>query len=216
MALFKMGVTGVCYDKSMRKIIVLSFITLDGIMQAPGGPEEDTSGGFKYGGWSAPYFASADQAAGEFMEKQMAPADLLLGRRTFEIFADYWPKHAEMWPGINDVTKYVMSTTMAESDWQNSVFLQSVDDIKKLKESEGSDIQVHGSSVLVQTLLKHDLVDELWLKTFPITLGTGKRLFGEGTIPAAFTLTDSLVAPNGVIFANYKRAGDVQTGTVGE
>lgn len=199
----------------MRKIIVLSFITLDGVMQAPGGPDEDTSSGFKYGGWTAPYFYEADEAAGELMEKQMKSADLLLGRKTFEIFAAYWPEHADYWPGINDVTKYVMSNTMDKSDWQNSVFLKSVDDIKKLKDSEGSDIQVHGSGNLTQTLLKNDLVDELWLKTFPVTLGVGKRLFGEGTIPAAFTLTESLVTPNGVIFANYKRAGEVKTGTVG-
>jgi dihydrofolate reductase len=200
----------------MRKIIVLSFITLDGVMQAPGGPEEDTSSGFKYGGWTAPYFAGADEAAGELMAKQMESADLLLGRKTFEIFAAYWPKHADMWPGINEVTKYAVSNTMDSSDWQNSVFLKSVDDIKDLKNSEGSDLQVHGSGDLAQTLLKHDLVDELWLKTFPITLGTGKRLFGEGTIPAAFTLTDSMVTPNGVIFANYQRAGEVKTGTVGD
>jgi dihydrofolate reductase len=202
----------------MRKIIVLSFISLDGVMQAPGGPEEDSSSGFKYGGWVAPYFAEADEAAGEFMSKQLKPADLLLGRKTFDIFADYWPGHADMWPGINDVTKYVMSNTMDKSDWQNSVFLKSVDDIKKLKNSSakgGADIQVHGSGNLVQTLLKHDLVDELWLKIFPITLGMGKRLFDEGTNAAAFRLTDSLVAPNGVIFANYKRAGEVKTGTMG-
>ena len=199
----------------MRKIIVLSFITLDGVMQAPGGPDEDTSSGFKYGGWTAPYFYEADEAAGELMEKQMKSADLLLGRKTFEIFAAYWPEHADFWPGINDVTKYVMSNTMDKSDWKNSVFLKSVDDIKKLKNSEGSDIQVHGSGNLTQTLLKHDLVDELWLKTFPITLGMGKRLFGEGTIPAAFALTESLVTSNGVIFANYKRAGEVKTGTIG-
>jgi dihydrofolate reductase len=204
----------------MRKIIVLSFITLDGVMQAPGGPDEDTSSGFKYGGWTAPYFAEVDEAAGEFMVKQMKSADLLLGRKTFEIFAAYWPEHADYWPGVNDVTKYVMSNTMDKSapvaiGWHNSVFLKNVDDIKKLKNSEGSDIQVHGSGNLIQTLLKHDLVDELWLKTFPVTLGTGKRLFGEGTIPASFTLTESLVTPNGVIFANYKRAGKVRTGTVG-
>jgi dihydrofolate reductase len=199
----------------MRKLIVLSFISLDGVMQAPGGPEEDPSGGFKYGGWTAPYFHDADQAAGELMEKQMKSADLLLGRKTFEIFAAYWPEHADVWPGINDVTKYVMSHTMDKSDWQNSVFLKSVEDIKNLKNSEGSDIQVHGSGNLIQTLLKHDLVDELWLKTFPVTLGNGKRLFGEGASPAAFTMTESLVTPNGVIFANYKRAGDVKTGTVG-
>jgi dihydrofolate reductase len=200
----------------MRKVIVLEFLTLDGVMQAPGG-SEDTSGGFKYGGWSAPYFYEADEAAGEFIAKHMKSADLLLGRKTFETFASFWPTHGDLWPGVNDVTKYVMSNTMNKNktDWKNIVFLKSVDDIKKLKNSEGSDIQVHGSSNLIQTLLKHDLVDELWLKTFPVTLGTGKRLFGEGTIPVAFTLTDSLVTPNGVIFANYKRAGEVKTGTVG-
>lgn len=199
----------------MRKIIVLSFITLDGVMQAPGGPDEDTSDGFTYGGWTAPYFSEADAAANEMMAKQMKPADLLLGRKTFEIFAAYWPQHADMWPGIMDVTKYAVSTSMDKSDWQNSKFLKSVDDVKKLKDSEGSDLQVHGSGNLAQTLLKHDLVDELWLKTFPITLGHGKKLFGDGTLPAAFTLTDSLVTPNGVIFANYQRAGEIKTGTVG-
>lgn len=199
----------------MRKIIVLSFMTLDGVMQAPGGPDEDPSSGFKYGGWTAPYFYEADEAAGELMARQMKSADLLLGRKTFEIFAAYWPEHADFWPGINDVTKYVMSNSLDKSDWKNSVFLKSVEEIKKLKDSEGSDIQVHGSGNLTQTLFKHDLVDELWLKTFPVTLGVGKRLFGEGTIPAAFTLTESLVTPNGVIFANYKRAGEVKTGTIG-
>lgn len=199
----------------MRRIIVLSFLSLDGVMQAPGGPEEDTSSGFRYGGWTAPYFYEADEAAGEFMAKQLKPADLLLGRKTFEIFAAYWPAHADFWPGINDVTKYVVSHTLRKSDWQNAVFLQTVDDIKKLRASEGPDIQVHGSGNLVQTLLKHNLVDELWLKIFPVTLGMGKRLFGEGTVPSAFTLTDSLVTPNGVIFANYRRAGEIRTGTVG-
>ena len=202
----------------MRKIIVLSFITLDGVMQAPGGPEEDTSGSFKYGGWTAPYFQDADEAAGEMMEKQMKPADLLLGRKTFEIFASYWPEHADNWPGINEVTKYVMSNTIEENitNWDNIVFFNSVDDIKKLRDTDGDPIQVHGSGNLAQTLFKHDLVDELWLKIFPVTLGIGKRLFSEGTIPAAFTLTESLITPNGVIFANYKRAGEVKTGTVGE
>ncbi|HZT42903.1 MAG TPA: dihydrofolate reductase family protein [Chthonomonadaceae bacterium] len=199
----------------MRKIIVLSFITLDGVMQAPGGPEEDASNGFKYGGWVAPYFAEADEAAGEIMQKQMKSADLLLGRKTFEIFASYWPEHADYWPGINEVTKYVLSSTLEKSDWNNSVFLKSVEDIQNLKNSQGSDIQVHGSGHLAQTLFRHDLVDELWLKTFPVTLGRGKRLFGEGTIAAAFTLTESLVTPGGVIFANYKRAGEVKTGTIG-
>ena len=199
----------------MRKIILLSFITLDGVMQAPGGPDEDVSNGFKYGGWTAPYFTEADETAGELMQKQMRPADLLLGRKTFKIFASYWPRHADMWPGINDVTKFAVSKTLKTSDWKNSVFLENLEDIQKLKKSEGSDIQVHGSGNLAQTLLKHDLVDELWLKTFPITIGTGKRLFGEGTTPAAFTLTESLVTPNGVIFANYRRAGEIKTGTVG-
>lgn len=199
----------------MRKIIVQEFITLDGVMQAPGGPDEDTASGFKYGGWTAPYFRDADDAAGEFMQEWMRSTDILLGRKTFDIFAAYWPKHVDMWPGINDVTKYVASTTLDKSDWQNTVFLKNVDDIKKLKESEGSDIKVHGSGNLVQTLFKHNLVDELHLITFPITLGTGKRLFGEGTLPAAYTMTGSLIAPNGVIFANYKRAGEVETGTVG-
>ena len=195
----------------MRKIIVLSFITLDGVMQAPGGPEEDTSGDFKYGGWVTPYF---EEAAGKIMEKQLQPSDYLLGRKTFDIFASYWPEHGDFWPAINERTKYVLSATMEKSDWKNSVFLKSVDDIKKIKASEGADLQVHGSGELVQTLLKHDLVDELWLKIFPITLQTGKRLFGEGTIPAAFTLTESIVTPSGVIFANYKRAGEVKTGTI--
>jgi len=196
----------------MRKIIVSSFITLDGVMQAPGGPEEDTSGGFKYGGWSAPY---SDEVSGKIMQKQMEPADLLLGRKTFEIFASYWPKHADYWPGINDVTKYVLSSTMEKSDWKNTVFLKSLADIEKLKNSNGSDIKVWGSGELTQLLLKNDLVDELWLKIYPLTLGEGKKLFDKGTIPAAFTLTESTITPSGVIFANYKRAGKVRTGTVG-
>jgi dihydrofolate reductase len=149
------------------------------------------------------------------MEKQMKPADLLLGRKTFKIFASYWPEHADIWAGINDVTKYVLSNTMDTSDWRNSVFLKDVEGIKKLKSSKGSDIQVHGSGQLIQLLLKNDLVDELWLKTFPVTLGGGKKLFGDGTNPAAFTLTESLATPTGVIVANYKRAGKVETGTVG-
>lgn len=195
----------------MRKIIVLSFITLDGVMQAPGGPEEDTSGGFKYGGWVVPYF---DEVGGKVMEKQMKPAaDLLLGRKTFEIFAGYWPEHNNEWPGINDVTKYVVSNTMKKSDWKNSVFLKNLSDIKKLKSSKGSDIQVHGSGELIQLLLKNDLVDELWLKIYPLTLGKGKKFFDNGTIPKALTLTESLVTPTGVIIANYKRAGKVKTGS---
>jgi len=196
----------------MRKIIVLTFITLDGVMQAPGGPGEDTSGGFKYGGWLAPY---GDEVSNKVMQKQMEPADILLGRKTFEIFASYWPERADYWPGINDVTKYVVSNTLKKSDWKNSVFLTSVDDIKKLKDSEGSAIKVWGSGELIQLLLKHDLVDELWLKIYPITLGEGKKLFDNGTMPAAFKLTESTITPGGVIVANYARAGNVKTGTVG-
>jgi len=196
----------------MRKIIVLSMITLDGVMQAPGGPKEDTSGGFKYGGWVAPY---SDEVYGKVVEKELKPADYLLGRKTFEIWADYWPKHADFWPGINDGTKYVFSKTMKKSDWKNSVFLKSLADIKKLKNSKGAHIQVWGSCKLIQLLLKNDLVDELWLKIHPLTLGKGKKLFDGSTIPAAFTLTESIVTTSGVIIANYKRAGKVRTGTVG-
>lgn len=196
----------------MRKIIVLSFVTLDGVIQSPGGPEEDTSDGFEYGGWVAPYF---DEAGLKVLEKQMKPADLLLGRKTFEIWASYWPEHVDFWPSINDVTKYVLSNTMKNSDWKNSVFLKSLADIKKLKNPEGSDIQVHGSGELIQLLLKNDLVDELWLKIYPLTLGKGKKLFDSGAIPAAFELIKSTITPSGVIMANYKRAGKVQTGTVG-
>jgi dihydrofolate reductase len=197
----------------MRKIIVTTMITLDGVMQAPGGPEEDTSGGFKYGGWTAPY---GDEVGGKVVQKQMQPADYLLGRKTFEIFASYWPGHADVWPAINEGTKYVLSTTVKKSTWKNTVFLESVADIKKLKNAEGSDIQVWGSSKLVQLLLENDLVDELCLKIYPLTLGEGKKLFDNGAIPAAFTLTESLATTTGVIIANYKRAGEVKTGTVGE
>ena len=193
----------------MRKIIVSPYITLDGVMQAPGGGEED----FKYGGWSAPYY---DEALDEIAEKQKQPAkDLLLGRKTFEIFASFWPEHEDIWPGINDVTKYVVSKTMEKSDWKNSVFFKNVEDIEKLKNSDGSDLLVSGSGTLVQTLLKHDLVDELWLLIHPLTLGTGKKLFDNGTIPAAFSLIESTATPSGVIVANYKRAGEVKTGTMG-
>jgi dihydrofolate reductase len=196
----------------MRKITVLSFITLDGVMQAPGGPEEDPSEGFKYGGWTAPY---GDEVSGQVMQKQMEPADLLLGRKTFDIWAAYWPKHAEHWPGVNEVTKYVLSNTLEKSDWENSVFLKSVEEIEKLKNSEGSDIKVWGSSKLVQLLLKHDLVDEFWLNIHPVLLGKGKKLFDDSAIPAAFTLIESTVTPSGLIMANYKRAGKVKTGTAG-
>jgi dihydrofolate reductase len=201
----------------MRKIVVLSMITLDGVMQAPGGPKEDVSGGFKYGGWTAPY---GDEDFGKVMQKELQPADYLLGRKTFEIWAGYWPDHGDFWPGINEGTKYVFSKSMKKSDpavagWKNSVVIKTVGDIKKLKTSKGSDIQVWGSSELIQLLLKNDLVDELRLKIYPLTLGKGKKILQSGTIPAAFTLTESIVTSKGVIIASYKRAGKVKTGTVG-
>ena len=197
----------------MRKIIVLSFITLDGIMQAPGGPGEDDSGNFKYGGWTVPFF---DEFLGNTMMEQMSRTfDLLLGRKTFEIFASYWPHHEEEGAGINQATKYVASNTLTSHEWNKSVFLNSnvVDEIKKLKQQNGPDLQVHGSSNLIQTLLKHDLVDEFWLKIFPVTLGMGKRLFDKGTIPAAYTLVESKSSPSGVIIATFKHAGEVKTGS---
>jgi dihydrofolate reductase len=207
----------------MRKIIVLSMITLDGVMQAPGGPKEDKSGAFKYGGWTSPY---GDEVYGKTVRKELEqPADYLLGRNTFEIWAGYWPEHGDFWPGINEGTKYVFSKRMKKTDpkvtgWKNSVVLKNVADIKKLKSrklpgSKGSDIQVWGSSKLIQLLLKNDLVDELRLKIHPLTLGKGKKLFDNGAIPAAFTLTESIVTSTGVIIASYKRAGKVKTGTVG-
>lgn len=186
-------------------------ITLDGVMQAPGGPEEDTSNGFEYGGWTAPY---VEANSSEFFEKNMQPAEYLLGRKTFDIFADYWPQHADGWLGINDGMKYVLSNTIDTTDWKNTLFLKSVEDIKKLKDSDGSDLQVWGSGKLIQLLLKHDLVDELRLVTYPLTLGQGQKIFAEGTIALAFTLTESTVTPEGVIMANYQRAGEVKTGLV--
>jgi dihydrofolate reductase len=201
----------------MRKIIVLSMISLDGVLQAPGGPKEDKSGGFKYGGWTAPY---GDEVYGKVVQEELKPADYLLGRKTFEIWAGYWPQHEDFWPGINQGTKYVFSKNMKKSNprvtgWKNSVVIKNLADIKKLKKSKGSNIQVWGSSKLIQLLLKNDLVDELRLKIHPLTLGKGKRLFDNGAIPAAFTLTESLVTTRGVIIATYKRAGKVRTGTIG-
>jgi dihydrofolate reductase len=196
----------------MRKIIVLSFITLDGVMQGPGGPTEDTSGNFTHGGWTVPFF---DDFLGNIMTDQMSrPFDLLLGRKTFEIFASYWPNQGEQDP-INKATKYVVSNTLNEHEWSQSVFIKGDlgEEINKLKQQEGPEIQVHGSSNLIQTLLKHDLVDEFWLKIFPVTLGKGKRLFGEGTMPASFTLVESISSPSGVIIASFQRAGEVRTGS---
>ena len=199
----------------MRKIIVLSFISLDGVMQAPGGPEEDTTGGFRYGGWTVPFF---DDELGAVMGEQMnRKADLLLGRKTFEIFASYWPAHEAEWPGVNDAVKYVASRTLSRHAWNNTVFLggNAGDKIRELKRGNGPDLQVHGSAGLIQTLLREDLVDELWLKTFPVILGNGKRLFEPGALPANFRLLTSRTTPRGVVVASYARDGEVKTGSFG-
>ena len=200
----------------MRKLIVLTFVTLDGVMQAPGGPEEDTSGGFKYGGWVAGYWNDFME---KVMETQMAePFDLLLGRKTYDIFAAYWPnakKEIFYADKLNNAKKYVASTTLSKFNWNNSTGITGdiVEEVKKLKNEEGPEIQVHGSSNLIQTLLKNDLVDEFRLKIFPITIGMGKRLFGDGTIPASFKLTESKVSTMGVIAAIYVRDGQIKTGS---
>jgi dihydrofolate reductase len=196
----------------MRKVIVVSHVSLDGVIQAPGGPEEDTSGGFAYGGWIAPF---SDDVLGTVIRTQMSmPFDLLLGRKTFEIWAPYWPQHADIWPSVNAATKYVASNTMTSGEWQPSVFLGGdiAEKVIKLKQQPGPDLHVYGSGNLLQTLLKHDLVDAFWLKIYPLTLGIGKRLFADGTIPAAFRVTDSRVSPNGVIIVNYERAGAITAG----
>jgi len=198
----------------MRKIMVLEHISLDGVIQAPGGPDEDTSGGFAYGGWIAPH---SDEILGTALRRQMnLPFDLLLGRKTFEIWAPYWPHNADAWPGVNAATKYVASNTMTSGEWQPSVFLNGdiAEKVAKIKQQQGPDLHVWGSGNLIQTLIKHDLVDAFWLMIYPITLGNGKRLFGEGTIPAAFKVTESIVAPNGVIVVNYERAGPITTGSL--
>jgi dihydrofolate reductase len=192
-------------------------ISLDGVMQAPGGPKEDTSGGFKYGGWVAPY---GDEEYDKVVQKELQPADYLLGRKTYEIWAGYWPEHGDFWPGINEGTKYVFSGKLKKSDplitgWKNSVVVKNVEAIKKIRQSKGADIQVWGSSKLIQLLLKNDLVDELRLKIHPLTLGKGKKIFENGPIPAAFTLTESIVTKTGVIIATYRRAGKVKTGNLG-
>jgi dihydrofolate reductase len=195
----------------MRKIIVFSMISLDGVMQGPGGRKEDTSGGFKYGGWTAGY---GDKVFGNVLKQEMKQADYLLGRKTFTIWENYWPKHGDFWPAINKGTKYVLSKTRKKSNWENSVFIKSAAEIKKLKKTKGADLHVWGSSELIQLLLKNDLVDELRLKFYPITLGKGKKLFSGGVIPAAFKLTESVVTTTGVIIGAYKRAGKVKTGNI--
>ena len=197
----------------MRKVIALEFITLDGVIQAGGGEQEDTSGGFAYGGWQVPY---SDDAVGNVMSKQMnLPFDLLLGRKTFDIWSAYWPLHGDQWAGVNPATKYVASNTLTSSDWQPTVFLSGdiAEKVRQLKQQDAPDLHLYGSANLLQTLMKHDLVDEFWLKIYPLTLGNGKRLFTDGTIPAAFKVTESQISPNGIIIANYVRAGGVETGS---
>ncbi len=201
----------------MRKLVVLSFISLDGVMQAPGGPDEDPSGGFSRGGWTVPY---SDDYFGNAMTKNLdRPFALLLGRRTYEIFAAYWPyvdaaKNPFAGP-FNSAKKYVASRTLTKVDWSNAELIKGdiAKEVKKLKEQAGPEIHVYGSGNLIQTLLKHDLIDEFRLKIFPITLGKGKRLFAEGAFPAGFDLIESGISPKGVIIADYVRAGDVKTGS---
>jgi dihydrofolate reductase len=189
----------------MRKLIVLEHISLDGVIQAPGGPDEDTSGGFAHGGWIAGY---SDESLGTALRKQMnTQFDLLVGRTTFEIWEPYWPQHVDAWPNVNAATKYVASNTRTSSNWQPSIFLNGdiAEKVAKIKQQQGSDIHVWGSSNLLQTLIKHDLVDVFWLMIYPITLGAGKRLFADGTLPSTFKVTESKVTSEGVIIVNYER-----------
>lgn len=197
----------------MRKLIVIEFVSLDGVIQAPSGPDEDTSGGFAYGGWTIPY---SDPILGGVIRKRMnMPFDLLLGRKTFDIWAPYWPQHPDTWPGVNTATKYVASNTMTSGEWQPSVFLSGdvAGNITEIKQQQGPDLHVYGSGDLIQTLMKHDLVDAFWLYIHPVTLGSGKRLFAGGTIPTAFKVTDSQMTSTGVIIVNYERAGAVTAGS---
>ena len=191
-------------------------ISLDGVLQAPGAPEEDPSGKFEFGGWTAPYF---DDAYNKAVREELQPAEYLLGRKTFEIWEAYWPRHADFWRGINEGMKYVMSKSRKKSDWKNTQFIKSVGDIRKLKSgksnSKNSDIQVWGSSEIIHLLLKNDLVDELRLKIHPVILGKGKKAFDDRSLASAFKLMSSSVTTKGVILAVYKRAGKVKTGRVG-
>ena len=194
----------------MRSVIVIEFVTLDGVVQAPGGPDEDPSD-FPHGGWIRPY---ADPVQSAVIRKQMSlPFDLLLGRTTFEIWAPYWPQHPDVWPEVQTATKYVASNTLTAHAWGPSVFLSGdvAAHVAKLKEQPGPDLHVYGSANLLQTLLAHDLVDALWLRIHPITLGRGKRLFAGGAIPAAFRVVESQVTSTGVVLVSYERAGAIPT-----
>jgi len=191
----------------MCKLIVLEHITLDGVIQAPGGPDEDPTGGFAFGGWISPY---SDAELVTALRRQMhKPFDLLLGRKTYEIWAPYWPLHTEIWPEVNAATKYVASNTLTSLAWQPCELLHGdiANEIALIKQQSGPDLHVWGSANLAQTLLEHDLVDVFWLMIYPITLGAGKRLFAESTLPVAYRVKESLVTPKGVIIAAYERAG---------
>jgi dihydrofolate reductase len=199
----------------MRKLIVSTFLTLDGVMQAPGGPEEDESGGFAYGGWSVHYW---DEQMRQVMTEAMsAPFDLLLGRRTYDIFAAYWP-HAPEEAGskpLNDATKYVVSRSRPTLEWEKSVPIEgdAAEGIAALKKEDGPELQVHGSGNLIQTLIRHNLVDQYRLWVFPLVIGSGKRLFSDGTIPSALKLVDSKVFATGVVIGTYEPAGRIVTGS---
>ena len=199
----------------MRKLTVSTFLSLDGVMQAPGGPGEDDTGGFAYGGWSVNYW---DDTMGKVMDAAFhEPFDLLLGRRTYEIFAAYWPNVPDEEGGkpLNDATKYVASRGRPNLSWKESVLLEgdAADAVAELKRGEGPELQVHGSADLIQTLIRSSLVDEYRLWLFPLVLGSGKRLFADGTIPASLELVDTTVSTTGVVIGTYRPAGDIETGT---
>jgi len=192
----------------MRKLIACEFMTLDGVIQN----EENDGDGFKHGGW---FFPFADEVTGAVMQERLAkPVDLLLGRKTFDGWENYWPTHSNFWPNVMTATKYVASNTRDSSDWQPTVFLSGdlAENVRQLKETDGPDIHVMGSADMLQTLFKADLVDGLELMIIPVTLGKGKRLFQDGTIPASFKVTSGQVAPKGILIASYERDGDVKTG----
>ena len=193
----------------MRKIVASEFMTLDGVIQN----EENDGDGFKWGGWFFPY---ADEVTGAVIQERLAkPVDLLLGRKTFDGWETYWPTHSNFWPNVMTATKYIASVTRTSSDWQPSEFLSGdlAEKVRELKQSDGPDIQVFGSANMLQTLFKADLIDSLELMIIPVTLGQGKRLFQDGTIPAAFKVTSSQIAPKGIICVTYERDGDVKGGT---
>ncbi|HVF52106.1 MAG TPA: dihydrofolate reductase family protein [Actinomycetota bacterium] len=198
----------------MRKLSVNTFLTLDGVMQAPGGPDEDTSGGFTYGGWSVNYW---DEKMGEIMDDYMGkPFDLVLGRKTYEIFAGYWPQATnDAAKPLNDATKNVASRTLGAVDWQNSFLIEGdvVEGVAALKKQDGPELQIHGSGNLIQALLPHNLIDEFRLWMFPLVVGSGKRLFADGTVPSRLKLVDSIVSTTGVMMGTYVPAGDIETGS---